>query len=122
MLLPLQSKEPQLQAGIQRRVISHANVNEFSDERVNLSFACCGHCDDLKQEVKRLNAEVNSLRDFVYQHNDNSTMKMQLNRLQYDNSSLVKTIEILSKQLCIQSERNINVKSQMKDITEDNSV
>ena len=88
---------------------------------MNLSFACCGHCDDLKQEVKRLNAEVNSLRDFVYQHNDNSTMKMQLNRLQCNNSSLVKTIEILRKQLCIQRERNINVKSQMKDITEDNS-
>ena len=77
------------QAGIQRRVISHANVNELSDERVNLSFACCGHCDDLKQEIKRLNAEVNSSKDFVYQHNDNSTMKMQINRLQCDNSSLV---------------------------------
>ena len=44
-------------------------------------------------------------------------MKMQINRLQCDNSSLVKTIEILSKQLCIQSECNINVNSQMKDIT-----
>ena len=44
-------------------------------------------------------------------------MKMQINRLQCDNSSLVKTIEILSKQLCIQSERNINVNSQIKDIT-----
>ena len=49
-------------------------------------------------------------------------MKMQLNRLQCDNSSLVKTSEILSKQLCIQSKRNINVRNQMKDITEDNSV
>ena len=44
-------------------------------------------------------------------------MKMQINRLQCDNSSLVKTIEILSKQLCIHSERNTNVDSQMKDIT-----
>ena len=44
-------------------------------------------------------------------------MKMQINRLQCDNSSLVKTIEILRKQLCIQSECNINVNSQMKDIT-----
>ena len=42
---------------------------------------------------------------------------MKYNRLQCDNSSLVKTIEILSKQLCIQSERNINVNSEMKDIT-----
>ena len=105
------------QAGIQRHDISHANVIELSDERENLSFGCCGHCDDLKQEIKRLNAEVNSLKDSVYQHDDNSTMKMQINRLQCDNSSLVKTIEILSKQLCIQSERNINVNSQMKDIT-----
>ena len=105
------------QAGIQRRDISHANVIELSDERENLSFGCCGHCDDLKQEIKRLNAKVNSLKDSVYQHDDNSTMKMQINRLQCDNSSLVKTIEILSKQLCIQSERNINVNSQMKDIT-----
>ena len=44
-------------------------------------------------------------------------MKVQINRLQCDNSSLVKTIEILGEQLCIQSERNINVYSQMKDIT-----
>ena len=80
---------------------------ELSDERENLSFSCCGHCDDLKQEIKRLNAEVNSLKDAVYQHDDNLTMKMQINRLQCDNSSLVKTIEILSKQLCIQSERNL---------------
>ena len=92
-------------------------LTNFSDERENFSFACCGHFDDLKQEIKRLNAKVNSLKDFVYQHDDNSTMKMQINRLQCDNSSLVKTIQILSKQLCIQSERNINVNSQTKDIT-----
>ena len=97
VLFPLQSKEPQLRSNGKPvfkdgSFLMLTNVNEFSDERVNLSFACCGHCDDLKQEVKRLNAEVNSLKDFVYQHNDNSTMKMQLNRLQCDNSSLVKTI------------------------------
>ena len=38
------------QASIQRQDISHANVNELSE--VNLSFACCSHCDDLKQEIK----------------------------------------------------------------------
>ena len=42
------------QAGIQRRDTSHANVNELFDERENLSFAYCGPCDDLKQEIKRL--------------------------------------------------------------------
>ena len=42
-------------------------------------------------------------------------MKIQLDRLQCDNSTLVKTIEILSEQLCIQRESNIIVNSQMKD-------
>ena len=41
-------------------------------------------------------------------------MKMQINRFQCDNSSVVKTIEILSKQLFIQSEHNINVNSQIE--------
>ena len=44
-------------------------------------------------------------------------MKMQINRLQCDNSSRVKTIEILSKQLCIESKRNIDVNCQMKETT-----
>ena len=55
MLLPIERTSTTIkrQAGIQRRGTSHANVNELSDERENLFFACCGHCDDLKQEIKR---------------------------------------------------------------------
>ncbi|CAB4034612.1 Hypothetical predicted protein, partial [Paramuricea clavata] len=56
--------------------------------------SCCASCIKQSEEIDQLKAEIVCLKKSV-----KSSEYMQINRLQNDNSSLIKTVEMLTKQL-----------------------
>ena len=80
---------------------------------------CCADCVKQSQEIDKLQEEIARLKKYVFlegKEPDKSCMDMQITRLQRDNSTLINTVEMLSKQLLNQREGNSNNSSNDLDI------
>ncbi len=77
---------------------------------------CCADCIKQRWAIDNLKTEITCLKKFVYLEGDEadkSSMYMQISRLQRDNSTLIRTVEMLSRQLLNQNEENsINFSSE----------
>ena len=92
-----------------RRDIDKLNT-EIADlkKRAVIANPCSACCDTHGRDIDRLNAEISNLKKKIAflegEELANSSMNMQIIHLQSDNSSLIKTVEMLSKQLLNLSE------------------
>ena len=80
---------------------------------------CCADCIKQRWEIDKLKTEIACLKKFVYLEGDEadkSSMHMQISRLQRDNSTLIKTVEMLSRQLLNQNEENSTNFSSESDV------
>ncbi len=77
---------------------------------------CSADCIKQRWAIDKLKTEITCLKKFVYLEGDEadkSSMYMRVSRLQRDNSTLIKTVEMLSRQLLKQNEENsINFSSE----------
>ncbi|CAB3994267.1 Hypothetical predicted protein [Paramuricea clavata] len=92
-----------------RRDIDKLNI-EIADlkKKAVIANPCSACCDTHGRDIDRLNAEISNLKKKIAflegEELANSSMNMQIIHLQRDNSSLIKTVEMLSKQLLNLSE------------------
>ena len=80
---------------------------------------CCADCVKQRKEIDNLKEEIARLKKNVFlegKEPDKSCMNMQITRLQRDNSTLINTVEMLSKQLLNQREGNSNISSNDLDV------
>ncbi len=88
----------------------------MQDPDATSSGPCCAVCIKQRWEIDKLKTEITCLKKFVYLEGDEadkSSTYMQISRPQRVSPTLIKTVEMLSRQLVNQNEENsINFSSE----------
>ncbi|CAB4024048.1 Furin [Paramuricea clavata] len=101
------------------RGLRESETVHMQDPDATSGGPCCADCIKQRWEIDNLKTEITCLKKFVYREGDKadkSSLDMQISRLQRDNSTLIKTVEMLSRQLLNQNEENSTNVSSESDV------
>lgn len=110
------------QNGFGKHKVVHQDLLEsesisFDPEDVSVN-ACCSCCTKHRENIEKLHAEIAVLKKAVFsegEESEKSAIYMQMSRLRRDNSALITSVELLSKQLLNLSEKSDNPKNSTND-------